>query len=138
MDITVYLPDEIGERAKAATLPFSRLLRDAVEAELERADALAQAVEGMTPQREETTDRDRTVILRFTGRALAGDNETTIYQTDSGSIVMVDPEGYTTWDSAEEYGEWLSNPMRNNLGGATEHVATEAAEELDIPVVIDL
>lgn len=36
MDITTYLPDAIGAQAKEAGLPFSRLLRSAVEAELAR------------------------------------------------------------------------------------------------------
>jgi len=34
MNITVYLPDDIGKQAKEAGLPFSRLLRKAVESEL--------------------------------------------------------------------------------------------------------
>jgi hypothetical protein len=34
MNLTVYLPQEIGAQAKAAGLPFSRLLRNAVTAEL--------------------------------------------------------------------------------------------------------
>jgi hypothetical protein len=34
MDITVYLPDEMGRAAKEADLPLSRMLRDAVEAQL--------------------------------------------------------------------------------------------------------
>ncbi len=49
VDITVYLPDEIGTRAKEAELPFSRMLRDAVEEELDRratiADTLAEGVQ---------------------------------------------------------------------------------------------
>lgn len=44
MDITVYLPDEIGKRAKAADpeLNLSRLLRGAVEQELTRRKRLAE------------------------------------------------------------------------------------------------
>jgi hypothetical protein len=36
MDITVYLPDELGRAAKEAELPLSQLLRDAVAAQLDR------------------------------------------------------------------------------------------------------
>ena len=36
MDITVYLPDEVGKQAKAAKLPLSQLLRAAVLEELRR------------------------------------------------------------------------------------------------------
>jgi hypothetical protein len=34
MDITVYLPDDLGRSAKDARLPLSQLLRDAVTAQL--------------------------------------------------------------------------------------------------------
>jgi hypothetical protein len=41
MDITVYLPDELGKWAKENDLPLSRMLRDAVEAEQRRREAVA-------------------------------------------------------------------------------------------------
>jgi post-segregation antitoxin (ccd killing protein) len=41
-DITVYLPDKVGEAAKAAGLPFSRLLCKAVEDELRRRQAVVE------------------------------------------------------------------------------------------------
>jgi hypothetical protein len=41
MDITVYLPDETGKWAKEHDLPLSRMLRDAVDAERKRREALA-------------------------------------------------------------------------------------------------
>lgn len=36
MKITVYVPDHLGQRAKAANINFSRLLRGALEVELDR------------------------------------------------------------------------------------------------------
>ena len=36
MNITVYLPDALGAKAKDACLPLSRLLRAAVERELDK------------------------------------------------------------------------------------------------------
>ena len=41
MDITVYLPDELGKWAKDGELNLSRMLRDAVEDEKRRRDARA-------------------------------------------------------------------------------------------------
>ena len=41
MDITIYLPDEIGKWAKEQDLGLSRMLRDAVEDEKRRRDARA-------------------------------------------------------------------------------------------------
>ena len=40
MDVTVYLPDETGKWAKEHELPLSRMLRDAVDAERRRREAL--------------------------------------------------------------------------------------------------
>lgn len=45
MDITVYLPDELGARAKSAKLPFSQLFRAAVERELAERNAESLAIE---------------------------------------------------------------------------------------------
>jgi hypothetical protein len=42
--VTVYLPDELRERARARNLNLSRLLRDAVEREL-RGEAPAPAID---------------------------------------------------------------------------------------------
>lgn len=36
MNITVYLPDKLGQQAKELNFPLSRMLRAAVEAELEK------------------------------------------------------------------------------------------------------
>jgi hypothetical protein len=36
MNVNVYLPDDLGKQAKDAELPFSQLLREAVEDELRR------------------------------------------------------------------------------------------------------
>jgi post-segregation antitoxin (ccd killing protein) len=44
VNITVYLPDDLGQRAKDAGLPLSRLLRAAVEKELAERDESASAV----------------------------------------------------------------------------------------------
>lgn len=81
MDITVYLPDGIGKRAKDAALPFSRLLRDAVATQLDYRDTLAEAIGGMTPHKVDTTNGGtpaRPVRLQFTGRDLASDGNTAV------------------------------------------------------------
>lgn len=41
MNVTVYLPSELGEWAKQTELPLSRMLREAVEVERKRHEALA-------------------------------------------------------------------------------------------------
>jgi hypothetical protein len=110
MDITVYLPDEIGARAKAADLKFSRLLRDAVTGELDRREALEAARDGMVKQRVQASeDRhgENPVVLRFTGRALAGGFETTVWLLEDGRVLVVGEGGYDQFADAEEYGDWV-------------------------------
>jgi hypothetical protein len=48
MNVNVYLPDDIGESAKAAELNLSRLLRDAVTDELQRRSIVSQTLEDAT------------------------------------------------------------------------------------------
>lgn len=45
MNFNVYLPDELGEQAKAEELKLSRLLREAVVNELHRREVMGQALE---------------------------------------------------------------------------------------------
>jgi hypothetical protein len=44
MDITIYLPDELGKWAKENDLPLSRMLRDAVESEKRRRAAVEKTL----------------------------------------------------------------------------------------------
>ena len=44
MDITIYLPDDLGKWAKEHNLGLSRMLRDAVEAERQRQNAVAETL----------------------------------------------------------------------------------------------
>ena len=46
MDITVYLPNDIGNQAKEAGMNLSRTLRDAVESELEHTRAMRELTAG--------------------------------------------------------------------------------------------
>jgi hypothetical protein len=109
VDITVYLPDGIGKRAKDAGLPFSRLLRDAVTTQLDYRDTLADATGGMTPHKSTRPTGTAPVRLQFTGRQIASDGETAVYQTDTGTIVVTDSESYSVHDNAEAFGAWLQD-----------------------------
>src|SRR4051794_27910767 len=140
VDITVYLPDEIGKRAKDAALPFSRMLRDAVTAQLDYRDTLTHATGGMTPHKIDTANGERAVQLQFTGRRIASDadcdGDLAVYQTDTGTIVVADPESYSVHDDAEAFGAWLQDlqdPHRDDHDAWRETVLLDAAEELGLP-----
>lgn len=84
MDITVYLPDELGQRAKAAGLNLSRMLRGAVEEELDRMETLKKTA--AAPQVHEldlqTDDTGQWYIGRLTGTLLGETDDVGVYLTD--------------------------------------------------------
>ena len=117
MDFTVYLPDDIGKRAKEAQdLNLSRLLRDAVTRELERREAMKTTLETPTTHEVYVEDRDgRGYTGRITGRSIAAteDHEEieVFLTTDERVIVYYGKKNeYHVLDNpAEELREWLSD-----------------------------
>lgn len=89
MKVNVYLPDDIGERAKRAELNLSGILREAVIGELDRIAALAE-LEGDMNEWELSVldDEGRDIIGTFTGKALNDDE--TVFATDDGRILFHD------------------------------------------------
>jgi hypothetical protein len=59
MDITIYLPDELGKWAKEHDLPLSRMLRAAAEAEQHRYGAAEFLAEDVAIHRLPVADTDR-------------------------------------------------------------------------------
>ncbi len=107
MDVTVYLPEDIGKRAKAEGLNLSRLLRDAVSQELERRDAVSKALEDPKTYEVALEDRDgRGYVGRITGKEIAFDDraEKTVYLTTDERILVHDAHrnDYFEVDDPEE------------------------------------
>jgi post-segregation antitoxin (ccd killing protein) len=138
MNHNVYLPDEISERARAAELNLSGLLRGAVIDELDRIDTLEAAQDGMSEQTVDVEDRNgESLRLRFTGKYITG-RDPDVYLTDEGKVVLVFEEAYETFDDVEDFSDWVANEDRNNLGGSSEEVVREAVAALGGRIVIDL
>jgi hypothetical protein len=131
VNINVYLPDELGQRAKEAQLEFSALLRHAVTEELERRAELEAARDGMVSQEIEAYDRDRNpLLLRFTGKPIGGDVGVQGYLTDEGTVIIVFEEDYTTFDNVDEFSAWVVDPTRNALDRHSEQSLDEIVAEL--------
>jgi len=62
MDITIYLPDELGEWAKEHHLHLSRMLREAVEIERRRRDASAALAAETTTHELAVSDRSTSSV----------------------------------------------------------------------------
>jgi hypothetical protein len=139
VDITVYLPDEIGKWAKDQELNLSRMLRDAVEAELQRHLARAHSNE-QSFERIEVYDSGREHDVAFQGREIGQDGDAlqAAYLTPSGTIVVTDDEGtFVTFDNWTELAEpralevrpWPSEDLMVQIAGA---LGEKYVEELDI------
>jgi post-segregation antitoxin (ccd killing protein) len=137
MNHNVYLPDEISERAKAAGLNLSGLLRIAVTDELDRLTALEQARDGMSPQNVDVDSGDESLRLRFTGKNIAG-TDPDIYLTNDGKVVLVWDDGYDTFDDVDAFSDWVSAPHRRRLYRDSEEAVTRALAELGGRRVVDL
>ena len=130
MDITTYLPDELGERAKRADLNFSRLLRGAVADELTRQDDFAAARGAMVGQEVEATDRDgNPLLLRFIGTHVGG-GDPGVYLTESGRVVVVWEDEWTQFDDVEDFGTWVNATNRNQLDREGESIVAGALTDL--------
>lgn len=92
MDITVYLPDEIGAWAKASELNLSRLLRDAVEEEKGRQEAVADALEGAEEiELDLESDEGHQYVGTFVGNVIAKGEDSEVYLTDDERLVIYRP-----------------------------------------------
>lgn len=92
MDFTLYLPEEIGQRAKDEQLKLSPMLRKAVIDELDRRDAVSKATteEPQIYDIEMKTREGKAYIARITGKFIYGDPEAFgIYLKSDNQFVLV-------------------------------------------------
>lgn len=106
MDINVYLPNELGERAKHQELNFSRILRAAVTRELDQRDAMndalgdeVQTYEVEIPYHDDESGETVPVIGRITGRELFDDGDVAVYLKSDRQILIL-------WKSIHEVGKF--------------------------------
>jgi len=96
MDIAVYLPDELGARAKAAGLKFSALLRKAVTDELDRRQAIQRAREGVRVHRlavyDDHADGFYDVDLVAAEIGYAENAKATAYLLDDGRVALYEDD----------------------------------------------
>lgn len=101
MNITVYLPEDLGQEAKRQDLPLSRLLRHGVQRELRRREAqkthretmLAAHADAMKPVTLEVDDPDgEDYLARFVGAEVSDFGPYLVYLHEDGRVVVYDRE----------------------------------------------
>ncbi len=132
MNVNLYLPDELGQQAKEADLPLSRLLREAVIDELERRRTVAQTLSA--PQTFEFAVQDGEGSFftgRLTGKEIAHDDRrrTNVYVTDDERVIVVVEDG--------QYSE-SSDPAEELRGVLSDADYKTAMTALGLKPIIDL
>lgn len=98
MKVTVYLPDDLGEKVKAADINVSAVCQEALQEELIRQEALAKLDKGMERIELELGLDGEAVKNAFYGKELAfkeygSEADATIYLTQRHRIAV-----FHTWD----------------------------------------
>lgn len=130
MDITVYLPDELGERAKKEDLPFSQLLRSAVQRELARRNAAEDMERDMERRELEVEDRTGPVTYRVTAATVARSGDTEVLLHRTGTVYLYNPSKLTLRE--------LDNPVEELREVLDERDYREVCEALGIRPVLEL
>jgi hypothetical protein len=90
VDITIYLPDEVAQRAKAQNVNLSRVLRDALTAQFTEEDAVSATLEeaGIVTL-DLQTDEGHAYRGRMEATLLgeAGDGATAVYLRRTGEVI---------------------------------------------------
>jgi post-segregation antitoxin (ccd killing protein) len=90
--MTIYLPDELGERVKAADLNVSGVCQHALVGELDRLDAIKRLDESEEMARVELYDHARDQRVAFMGQHLVTTDRAdyAAYRTEHGRIAVED------------------------------------------------
>ena len=117
MDVTVYLPDELRARAKAAGINLSRTLRDAITEELEHMDAIKEAAGGATPHELELENENGDgYVGRVTGTVVHENerNGNLLILTEDERLIGYSRDQFKYWDLTdsdweETLREWIDD-----------------------------
>jgi hypothetical protein len=134
VDITIYLPDELGKWAKENDLGLSRMLRKAVEVEKQHRDARAKvAADGFERVEVYDSKRDRGVTFQGRGIGRSYDREMMeAWLTPKGAIAVHDAEVDELYIYAS-YDEFAADNLPADLVAEVAGALGEKyVEELDI------
>jgi post-segregation antitoxin (ccd killing protein) len=135
VDLTVYLPDEIGKRAKEAGLNLSRLLRDGVTNELERRDAVAATLNNVETYELDLEDEDGRA---YTGRVTGSHLVTASNTRGHAEVYVTEDERVIAYDGMKRRYWVLDNPVEDLRDWLPEGVYAEVLHSLGETPVVDI
>jgi hypothetical protein len=143
VDFTLYLPDEIGQRAKDAFQrgDLSRLFRDAVTDELERRTAVSTTLDQPQTYELSLEDEDgRYYTGRITGKEIAYDERSghsviKVYLTEDERVIVHDDANLRYYDLSDDPGTNVAEELRQWLSPGA---YSDAMHALGEKPVIDL
>ncbi len=131
MDITIYLPDELGTRAKSERVNLSAMLRAALTKHFMEVDAMNDTLKGAQPVLLELEDKDgRPFHGKITGTLLAEWNNISIYLTDTGKVLA--------YDADKPSYQVIANPEAALRGVLDDDGYSDVMDALGIVPTIDL
>lgn len=140
MDVNIYLPDDIGKRAKDEGLPLSRMLRDAVTEELDRRSIMANTLENAQKIELELLDNEEQPYTgTIHGKLVAAggrEGEEHVYLTTDGRVIGYASEQGKYWELGQAVNLSLDEELSNFLRDPAAY--TEACHALGIKPVIEL
>lgn len=132
MNVNVYLPDELGKRAKAVGLPLSRLLQRSVQEELGKMESRAATLEGPQTFELALAIDGHQVMGRLTGARIAGPTRKDI------EVFLTEDERILLYDGAAERYFVVNDPVEQLRDALDEEAYFEAMDALGETPTIDL
>lgn len=136
MDVTVYLPDELGNQVEERDWPrgtLSRMLQDAIRARIAEEDAVATTLKDAEVVKLRLENEEgHAYVGRITGALIAEQAELEVYLTDEENVVVYDSGKRRYWvlnDPADQLADYVTGDA---LIEAMTALGLEAEVDLDI------
>lgn len=131
MDVTIYLPDLLGARAKKSGLNLSRLLRVKLEEVFASEDVMTETLDATIEVEVNLVDEEgRDYVGRFMGTRIAMSDRHEVYLSEDRNVVVYD---------SDELRHWIADEPEDSLRDVLDEDAyRDAMHALGVKPKVDL